>query len=92
MRIAQSVLVGTIAVFATLASPAFATGSSPSSHANANAQATEEAPASSNCHAYQKGPDGTWVEMACHEGVGSDAASVRSKSAGHRPVNENITR
>ena len=85
MRIAQSIFVGSIAVSAALASPALANSSSPNSHANANAQAVEEAPGSSGCHAYQKGPGGSWVELACHEGSGSDvaAAPVHSKSASH---------
>jgi len=89
MRIASSIFVGSIAVLAALASPALANGSSPNSHANANAQAVEDAPASSPCHAYQKGPDGSWVEMACHEGSGSDAtpAPVR-KPASHRPADQ----
>src|ERR1700722_1160361 len=82
MRIAHPIFVGSIAVLAALASPALANGSSPNSHANANAQAVEEAPGSSPCHAYQKGPDGSWVEMACHEGSGGEAAAapVHSKS------------
>jgi hypothetical protein len=84
MRIALSVFVGSIAVLASLASPALANGSSPNSHANANAQAVEDVPASSGCHAYQKGPDGSWVEVACHEGSGSDAAAAPArKSASH---------
>jgi hypothetical protein len=85
MRIAQSIFVGSIAVLAALASPALANSSSPNSHANANAQAVEEAPASSGCHAYQKGADGSWVEMACHEGSGNDAAIAAPprKSASH---------
>jgi len=90
MRIAQSIFVGSIAVLAALASPALANGSSPNSHANANAQAVEDAPSSSPCHAYQKGPDGSWVEMACHEGSGaSDAAPAPvHKSASHRPADQ----
>jgi hypothetical protein len=84
MRIAQTIFAGSIAVLAALASPALANGSSPNSHANANAQAVEGAPASSGCHAYQKGPDGSWIEIACHEGSGSDAAPLPvRKSAGH---------
>ena len=84
MRIAQTVFVGSIAVLAALASPALANGSGPNSHANANAQAVEDAPSSSPCRAYQKGPDGSWVEMACHEGSGSDAAAAPvHKSASH---------
>ena len=47
MRIALSVFVGSIAVLASLTSPALANGSSPNSHANANAQAVEDVPASS---------------------------------------------
>ena len=43
MRIAPSIFVGSIAVLAALASPALANGSSPNSHANANAQAVEDA-------------------------------------------------
>jgi hypothetical protein len=84
MRIAPSIFVGSVAVLATLASPAFATGSSPKSNANANAQAVEDAPPAPGCRAYQKGPDGSWVEMPCHEGSGSAAlpAPVR-KSANH---------
>jgi hypothetical protein len=85
MRIAQSIFVGSIAVLATLASPALANSLSPNSHANANAQAVEEAPSSPGCHAYQKRPDGSWVELVCHECAGSDAAAApaHSKSASH---------
>ena len=85
MRIAQSIFVGSIAVSAALASPALANSSSPNSHANANAQAVEEAPGSSGCHAYQKGPDGSWVELACHEGAGSEAAAAPAHSSHHQP-------
>ena len=94
MRIAQSIFVGSVAVAVALASPASAKDTSPNSHANANAQATEETPASSGCHAYQKGPDGTWVEMACHEGVGSDAAPtpVHHKSASHHHADQGTER
>jgi hypothetical protein len=89
MRIVPSIFVGSIAVLAALASPALANGSSPNSHANANAQAVEDVPSSSPCHAYQKGPDGSWVEMACHEGSGSDAAPAPvHKSASHHPADQ----
>src|ERR1700722_18967724 len=89
MRIAHPIFVGSIAVLAALASPALANGSSPNSHANANAQAVEDAPSSYPCHAYQKGPDGSWVEMACPEGSGSDATPAPvHKSAGHRPADQ----
>ncbi|MGB7118977.1 MAG: hypothetical protein WBE02_04525 [Bradyrhizobium sp.] len=92
MRIAQSIFVGSIAVLAGLASPALANNSSPNSHANANARAVDEAPASSNCHAYQKGPDGASVELACHEGTESAAAPARSRAASHHPADETTTR
>jgi hypothetical protein len=89
MRIVPSIFVGSIAVLAALASPALANGSSPNSHANANAQAVEDVPNSSPCHAYQKGPDGSWVEMPCHEGSGSDAAPAPvHKSASHHPADQ----
>jgi hypothetical protein len=91
MRIAQSIFVSVIAVAAALASPASAAGSSPNSHANANAQATEDTPASSGCHAYQKGPDGSWVEMACHEGIETAPAPLH-KSASHHRADQNIAR
>jgi hypothetical protein len=85
MRIAQSIFVGSIAVLAalaiSLASPVSANSSSLNSHANANAKVDEEPP--SGCHAYQKGPDGSWVELACHEGSGSAPAPVHNKSASH---------
>jgi hypothetical protein len=81
MRIAQTIFVGSIAVLAALASPVAAKNTSLSSHANANAQAVEESPASPGCHAYQKAADGSWVEIACHEGSGGAPTSSRSKAA-----------
>jgi hypothetical protein len=90
MRIAKSIFVSV--VLAALASPALANSASPNSHANANAQATEEAPAAAGCHAYQKGPDGNWVEMACHEGIETAPAPVRSKPASHHHADQNIAR
>jgi hypothetical protein len=90
MRVAQSIFVGF--VLTALASPALANSPSPNSHANANAQATEETPAAAGCHAYQKGPDGNWVEMACHEGVETAPAPVHGKSASHHHADQNIAR
>src|SRR5579872_6193355 len=81
MRIAQTIFVGSIAVLAALVSPASAKNTSPNSHANANAQAVEESPALPGCHAYQKAADGSWVEIACHEGAGSTPPVSRGKSA-----------
>ena len=93
MQIARSIFVGVVAVVAALAPPAIASNSSPNSHANANAQAAEDAPASQGCHAYQKAPDGTWVEMACHEGIETAPAPAHGKSAGHHDhTNQTSTR
>jgi len=92
MRIAQSIVAGSIAVLTAFASPASAAPPSPKSHANANALATDGEPASSNCHAYQKAPDGSWVEMACHEGVETASEPAHAKSARHHTGNETTTR
>ena len=93
MRIAQSIFAGSIAALAAIASPAFATGSNPNSHVEANAKVTGDNPSSAGCHAYQKGPDGAWVEMDCHEGVETAPAPVHhARSANHHPVGETTTR
>jgi hypothetical protein len=91
MRIAQSVFAGSIAALAVIASPVLANGSSPSSHADANAKAVDET-SSPGCHAYQKGPDGSWVETACHEGIESAPAPVHSKAASHHSATANTVR
>ena len=92
MRIAQPIFAGSIAVLAAIAAPALANGSSPNSHADANAKAVDET-SSPGCHAYQKGPDGSWVEMACHEGVETAPAPMHhARSANHHPVGESTTR
>jgi hypothetical protein len=81
MWIAQTISVGSIAVLAALASPVSAKNASLNSHANAQAQTVEEAPSSPGCHAYQQAADGSWIEIACHEGTGSAPAPSHSKSA-----------
>jgi hypothetical protein len=92
MRIAQSIIAGSIAVLAAIASPALANGSSPNSHADANAKAVDEA-SSPGCHAYQKGPDGSWVEMACHEGIETAPSPVHhARSANRHPMAASTTR
>ena len=93
MRIAHLVFTGSIAVLTAVITPALANSSRPNSHADANAKATEEAPAS-DCHAYQKGADGSWIELACHEGPGNDSAKApaNSKSASHHPANGSTAR
>ena len=91
MRIAQSIFAGSIAVLSAIALPALANGASPNSHADANAKAVDET-SSSTCHAYQKGPDGSWVEMACHEGIETTPAPVHAKSASHHPAGASTAR
>ena len=81
MRIAQTIFIGSITVLTALASPSFAKDASLNSHANVNAQAVHEGPSSPGCHAYQKAPDGSWVELACHEGSENATAPPRGKSA-----------
>jgi hypothetical protein len=81
MRIAPPIFVGSIAVLAALASPVSAKDASLNSHANANAQAPDEAPSAPGCHAYQQAPDGSWVELTCHEGNESAPTASRGKSA-----------
>jgi hypothetical protein len=83
MRIAQSIFAASIASLAAIASPALANSSSLNSHADTNAKAVDETSAP-GCHASQKGPDGSWVETACHEGIESAPAPVHSKAASHR--------
>lgn len=93
MRIAQSIFAGSIAALAAIASPAFATGSNPSSHVDARTKAAGEDPSSSECQAYQKAADGSWVQMACHEGAEPTPAPVHhARSVNHHPVGETTTR
>lgn len=74
------VFIGAIAASLALAAPAAAKNSSPNSHADANAQSTEEQPDAQGCRAYQLAPDGSWVPLACHEGGGVAAAPPHGKS------------
>ena len=84
MRIAGLAFAGVLAASAALATPGLTNTASLSPHANANAQATDEQAADpKGCHAYQKGPDGSWVEMACHEGGESATVPNRRKAANH---------
>jgi hypothetical protein len=92
MRIAQSIFAGSIAVLTAVASSASAAPSSPNSHASANAQAPDSEPTSPSCYAYQKAPDGSWVEKACHEGVETASPPVHGNSAHHHSGDETTTR
>ena len=91
MRIAQSIFAGSIAALAAIASPALANSSSPNSHADTNAKAVDETSAP-GCHAYQKGPDGSWIEMTCHEGIESAPAPVHSRAASHHSATAGTVR
>jgi hypothetical protein len=77
-------LIGAIAASLALASPVLAKNSSPKSHADANAQKVDEEGETQACRAYQQAPDGSWVQLACHEG-GEGAAPSRGKSASRAP-------
>jgi hypothetical protein len=84
MRPARLIFAGLVFVSViapALASPAPAKNSSPNSHADANAQKVEEEGEAQGCRAYQQAPDGTWVQLACHEGSGAAPAPAHGKSA-----------
>ena len=89
MRIVASIFAGSVAVLTILASPALANGTTPSSHADANAKTDEAPPAS--CYAYQQAPDGSWTQLACHEGGAAAPAPVHAKSASHHTGEETTT-
>jgi hypothetical protein len=88
MRIARSILAGSIAVTAATITPAFAKNSSLTSHANANAQKVDEAPAAQGCHAYQKAPDGSWVQLSCREVGPAAQTPTRGESLTRAPGEE----
>jgi hypothetical protein len=74
------VFVGAIVASVALASPAAAKNSSPKSHADANAQSSDERPDAQGCRAYQQAPDGSWIQLACSEGGGASPAPAPGKS------------
>ena len=77
MRLGQAIFFGSAAALLTLAAPTLAWNSSANSHTKAT-----EAPASSNCHAYQQAADGSWTQLPCQE-MGSKApAQPRSAAKG----------
>ena len=86
MRIARLIFVGSIAVLAVTAAPALAKNSN-SNPSSANAQKAEEKPAAQGCHAYQKAPNGSWVELQCQEGPTSQSPT-HGKSATRIPDEE----
>jgi hypothetical protein len=87
MRIARLIFVGSIAVLAVVAAPALAKNSN-SNPSNANALKAEEKPAAQGCHAYQKAPDGSWVELQCQEGGPTSQSPTHGKSATRIPDEE----
>ncbi|MGZ5874864.1 MAG: hypothetical protein ACXWKP_22410 [Bradyrhizobium sp.] len=88
MRIARLIFVGSIAVLAAVTAPALARNSNLNSHANANAQRVEDKPAAQGCHAYQKAPDGSWVQLSCQEVGPTAQAPAHGKSATRIPDEE----
>jgi hypothetical protein len=81
MRIARLIFVGSITVPVALVTPALAKNASLNSHANANAQKVDEQPTAQGCHAYQKAPDGSWVQLSCQEVGPTAQAPTHGKSA-----------
>jgi hypothetical protein len=73
MRITHLIFTGSIAALAALAAPAQAK--------NSNTPEINDTSASSNCHAYQQAPDGSWNPVACQElGAPSSPAQTQHKS------------
>jgi hypothetical protein len=85
MRITRLIFVGSIGVLAVLTAPALAKNASLNSHANANAQKSDEQPAAQGCHAYQEAADGSWVQLPCQEAGPTAQAPTRGKSATRNP-------
>ncbi len=59
MRIAGVLFAGSVAALAVLTTPALAK--------NSDAQKADEKSASSTCHSYQMGADGSWTALPCQE-------------------------
>jgi hypothetical protein len=79
MRIAQLIFTGSIAALAVLTAPALAR--------NSNTQKIDDpsaAPASSSCHAYQQGPDGSWTPLPCQELCTTSQARAQHESASRK--------
>ena len=74
MRLGQAIFFGSAAALLTLAAPTLARNSSANSH---TAKATE-APAPSDCHAYQRAADGSWTQLPCQEMGAKAPAQPRS--------------
>jgi hypothetical protein len=78
MRITHLIFTGSIAALAALTAPAQAKNSNTPEINDTSASSQ----ASSNCHAYQQAPDGSWNPVACEElGAPSTPAQTHHKSA-----------
>jgi hypothetical protein len=77
MRIARLILAGSAAI-AIAATPALARNS----NMNSNIQKNDDKPAAPpSCHAYQQAPDGSWTQLPCQEGSGSQGQTQRKSAA-----------
>jgi len=79
MRIAQLIFTGSIAALAVLTAPALARNSNTHKIDDPSA-----APASSSCHAYQQGPDGSWTPLPCQELGTTSQARAQHESASRK--------
>ena len=82
MRLGQAILVGSAAALLTMAAPTLARNS----NTHSPPPKTAEAPASTNCHAYQQAADGSWTQLPCQE-MGSKAPA-QSRSAAKSATEE----
>ena len=49
---------------------------------NSNIQKNDDKPAAPpSCHAYQQAPDGSWTQLPCQEGSGSQGQTQRKSAA-----------
>ena len=76
MRLGQAIFFGLAAALLTLAAPTLAKNSS----ANSQTAKATEAPAPSDCHAYQQAADGSWTQLPCQE-MGSRTATQPHSAA-----------
>ncbi len=86
MRIARLILAGSTAMAvlaALMVLPAPALAKNP--NMNSNIQKNDDKPAAPpSCHAYQQAPDGSWTQLPCQEGSGSQG-QTQHKSAAKAP-------
>jgi len=79
MRITHLIFTGSIAALAVLTAPVLAKNSN-TPEIN-DTSATAASPATSPCHAYQRGPDGSWNPVSCQELGAPSQAQTQHKSA-----------